>query len=85
MGLRLKSAPRYAAERDLELDVAQAPGPLRSETSANAPPTTKSLSGPAALIAMRRRRGSNQASEVSTNAYGKISTILKPARATRRP
>ena len=49
------------------------------------PPSAKSETGPAALIAMRRLRGSNHASEVSTNAYGKITTSLKPARWIRRP
>ena len=36
--------------------------------SANTAPIEKSDTGPAALIAIRRRRGSNHASEVSTNA-----------------
>ena len=38
-----------------------------------------------ALIAIRRRRGSNHAGEVSTNAYGKTSISLNPARSTGRP
>ena len=39
-----------------------------SAHSENAPATVKSDAGPAAEMAIRRRRGSNQASEVSTNA-----------------
>ena len=41
--------------------------------------------GPAPLIAIRRRRGSNHASLVSTNANGKIAMSLIPAFSTRRP
>ena len=37
------------------------------------------------MIAIRRRRGSNHASEVSTNAYGKIAIAFRPARSIRRP
>ena len=35
---------------------------------ANTPASVKSLSGPAAVTSMRRRRGSNHTSDVSTNA-----------------
>ena len=52
---------------------------------ANSAPTEKSDTGPAALIAIRRARGSNHASLVSTNAYGKIATSFNPARSIRRP
>ena len=48
-------------------------------------PSEKSATGPAALIAIRRRRGSNHASLVSTNANGKIAMSLIPAFSTRRP
>ena len=51
----------------------------------NTAPTEKSDTGPAAEIAIRRRRGSNHASEVSTNAYGKMNSSLKPALSTLRP
>ena len=54
-------------------------------SSANTAPTEKSETGPAALTAIRRRRGSNHASEVSTNAYGKIPMTFSPARSMRRP
>ena len=44
------------------------------QQSENSAPTVKSDTGPAAEIAIRRRRGSNHASEVSTNAYGKMNS-----------
>ena len=61
------------------------PGGSSRQQIANRAPSEKSDTGPAALTAIRRRRGSNHASEVSTNAYGKIAISLKPARSTRRP
>ena len=71
-------------ERELEEDVARrCPPAAAGSTSANSAPSEKSDTGPAALIAIRRRRGSNHASEVSTNAYGKISDQLEARRARR--
>ncbi len=61
------------------------PGASSKQQIENSAPSEKSDTGPAALTAIRRRRGSNHASEVSTNAYGKISTSLTPARPTCRP
>jgi hypothetical protein len=55
------------------------PGGRTRQTTENSPPSVKSDTGPAALIAMRRRRGSNHASDVSTNAYGNTSSSLTPA------
>ena len=40
----------------------------KTQQSEKIAPSAKSEAGPAALIAIRRGRGSNHASEVSTNA-----------------
>jgi len=61
------------------------PAGSASAQIANTAPSEKSDAGPAAETAIRLRRGSNHASEVSTNAYGKIAITFSPARWIRRP
>ena len=58
------------------------PAPSASDEMAKMPPSVKSEIGPAPVISSRRRRGSNQASDVSTKPYGKTATSLMPARCT---
>src|SRR3954465_8470035 len=84
-GLRLKNPPTQAANARLKKMWRLVPGGSGRQQNANTAPTEKSDTGPAAEIAIRRRRGSNHASDVSTNAYGKIATSLSPARSIRRP
>ena len=85
-GLRLKKRAHVGGEGELEEDVAHgARRAAAGSTARRRAPTEKSDTGPAALIAIRRRRGSNHASEVSTNAYGKTNSSLSPAFSTVRP
>ena len=76
-GLRLKNAPDVGGERELEEDVAHRPLGSSRQASENIAPSVRSDTGPAALMAIRRRRGSNHASDVSTKAYGKIDQQLQ--------
>ena len=61
------------------------PSGSESAHSANTAPSEKSEIGPAAETTMRRRRGSNHASLVSTNAYGKMKIAFNPARSIAAP
>ena len=66
-GVQVHEAGDVRAEGDLEEHVADdASRASGSAISDAVPATIASLTGPAAEIAIRRRRGSNQASEVST-------------------
>ena len=78
----VEQGAQVGAEGDLELDVAQRAAAASNEASAKAPPITKSLDGPAPLIAMRRPRARTGLRGVD-DAYGKISTSLMPARHAR--
>ena len=67
-GLRLKNPPTYAAKARLKQMSRTTPSGSSSAHSAKIAPIEKSDTGPAAETAIRRRRGSNHASLVSTNA-----------------
>ena len=66
-------------ERELEQHVARRSRRCRQAAERELGAEREIRPGPAALAAIRRRRGSSHACDVSTNAYGKMSTSLKPA------
>ena len=84
--VEVEERAHVGGEREVEEDVADgAVGAAAGSTARTSRRARSPTPGPAALIAIRRRRGSNHASDVSTNAYGKMNSSLKPARSTLRP
>src|SRR3954447_11169741 len=75
-GLRLKNAPTYPANASWKKMSRTVPAGETRQQIEKMAPIVKSDTGPAALMAIRRRRGSNHASVVFAGLIGAIAWNL---------